>query len=182
MAVGFLDLAYLIEISIVFNLAYREVKPLLDQRKLEDKIQKILDNKELQDTVKSCKKSDDLAGEAVSNAYDKFTKSKDLLQLELTNTHEFWININIIVVLSILIFSTIYGHIYQIEWIVTYFEQIWWFFLSLLIISIVIPIILIQKSNQRINKINSDLDDNIKIFLEKFNRYLTEKAKKQGWN
>jgi chromosomal replication initiation ATPase DnaA len=52
MAFGYLDLAYLIEISVVFNLAYREIKhgTVLEQmNKIRDKMSR---DKEFQERIK----------------------------------------------------------------------------------------------------------------------------------
>jgi hypothetical protein len=70
----FLDLAYLIEISVVFNLAYKEVKPLFDKRDIENKIEQIKNNQEIEGVLKYCQKNSyKLAEGVVHNSYKKFT-------------------------------------------------------------------------------------------------------------
>ncbi len=183
MSTGFLDLAYLIEISIVFNLAYREVKPLFDKHQIENKTQQITDRQEVKNTIKYCEKnSNKLAEEAVSTSYKKFISSAKTLSKELDGSYLIkWINLNILIVLCILLFATIYQHIPVIEFIVNKFELIWWGLFIILVASIAFPIILTILSNKKIKSIYEKLESDSKKFLDTYSKYLTEKAEKQNW-
>ena len=56
MAFGYLDLSYLIEISVVFNLAYREIKHGTVLEKMKKVREKMFKDKELQERIKELKK------------------------------------------------------------------------------------------------------------------------------
>lgn len=183
MSSGFLDLAYLIEISIVFNLAYREIKPLFDKRKIQDDIQQITERKEIQKTIKYCQENSNRLSEGeVSKSYIKLITSADSLSKELTKKYKVWlINTNMLIVLSILLFATIYKHIPTIEYITMNFEIIWWVLFIILVSSISAPIFLTYSSNKKINTIYKNAEGNSKEFLNTHSKYLKEQAENQKW-
>jgi hypothetical protein len=180
MSSGFLDLAYLIEISIVFNLAYREVNPLIVRRQIENKIQKITERKEVESTIKYCQNnSDKLAEGAVTNSYKKFTSTGDSLLKKIDESH--WININMAIVLFILLFATTYQHLPPIKFVIDHFDGVWWSLFPTLVVSIIIPMFAVYNSNKKIKSIYQTLENNSEFFLDTYNKYLTEKAENKLW-
>lgn len=184
MSAGFLDLAYLIEISIVFNLAYREVKPLFDKHQIENKTQQIINRQEVKNTIEYCKNNPDkLAEGVVSKSYKKLISSAETLSKELDGLYlTKWINLNISIVLCILLFATVYQHIPAIEWVANRFDYAWWVLFATLVISIAIPIILTTLSNRKIKSIYKTLESDSKTFLDTHSKYLAEKAESQDWD
>jgi hypothetical protein len=84
MASEYLDLAYLIEISVVFNLAYREIKHGIVLEKMKKIRENMSRDKELQERIKEIKKDSSLGSDAVESSYEKLiaiiecaSKSKD---------------------------------------------------------------------------------------------------------
>lgn len=183
MSSGFLDLAYLIEISIVFNLAYREVKPLFNKHQIQDKIQQITKRKEVENTIEYCQNNPNrLAEEAVTNSYKEFTSTGDWLLKKIDESYwTKWININMVIVLCILLFATVYQHLTQIKYIVDNFDEAWWILFFILVVSIVFPIYLMRRSNENIKDIYEQLETASEKFLNTYSKYLAEKAEKQGW-
>ncbi|KAF3982173.1 MAG: hypothetical protein HFP81_01855 [Methylococcales symbiont of Hymedesmia sp. n. MRB-2018] len=183
MSSGFLDLAYLIEISIVFNLAYREVKPLFDRHQIENKIQQITNDPEVKNTIEFCKNnSNKLAEGVVVGSHKKFIASAESLSKEQNGLYLIkWINFNMSIVLSILLFATIYQHIPIIKYIADNFEFVWWGLFVVLVLSIAFPIYLTARSNKKIKSIYGTLERDLKEFLDTHNKYLAEKADNQGW-
>ncbi len=183
MSSGFLDLAYLIEISIVFNLAYREVKPLFDKNKIQKTIDEITNRSEVKNTIRYCKDNPvKLAEEFVIQKYKKFINGSESLFAEMDGLYETkLINFNISVVLLILLFATAYQHLPSVPYIVNYFEEMWWILFSILVVSIVIPILFAQHSNQKIQKIYQAFEADSQEFLKTHERYLAEKAENRDW-
>ncbi len=62
MASEYLNLAYLIEISVVFNLAYREIKHGTVLEKMKKIREKMFRDKEFQDRIKKIRKDNSLGG------------------------------------------------------------------------------------------------------------------------
>ncbi|VVM26107.1 hypothetical protein BSPWISOXPB_5474 [uncultured Gammaproteobacteria bacterium] len=85
MASGYLDLAYLIEISIVFNLAYREIKHGSVLEKMKKIREKMLKDEELQERIGAIKKDNSLAGDTVEESYMQLTSQplKTTQQIDL---------------------------------------------------------------------------------------------------
>ncbi len=183
MSSGFLDLAYLIEISIVFNLAYREVQPLFDKHQIANKIQQITHRPEVNKIIEYCKKNTDkLAEGVVSESYKKFISSGNSLSKELDGSYlSKWININISIVLLILLFATAFQHIPAITFFIDNFEIVWWGLFFTLVASVAFPIVLTILSNRKIKSIHETLESNSKDFLKTYSQYLAEKAEKQPW-
>lgn len=181
---GFLDLAYLVEISIVFNLAYREIKPLFDKRQIQDKIQQITNRKELKNTIEYCQNNPDkLAEGAVTIAYKQFISSEESLYEKMNGLYlTKWINFCIIIVLSILLFATTYPHLPPIQYIATYSKEIWWLLFLVLVISVIFPAVLTHLSNKKIKEMYQELERYLDQFTKKYNQYLAEKAKNKDWN
>lgn len=157
MASGYLDLAYLIEISIVFNLAYREIKqaPLLD--KIKRSRERMSKDIELQERITTIKQDNTLAGNVVESKYKKMMaivdcdgkNSKDCLNSE-SSLCEAWkhnekdckdfvktlsvkrnifiINISILVALSILLYATVVSHISTPD-----NETVWWWLFDIFV-------------------------------------------------
>jgi hypothetical protein len=71
MASGYLDLAYLIEISVVFNLAYREIKHGTVLEKMKKIREKMFRDEELQERIKKIKKDSSLGSDTVASSYEK---------------------------------------------------------------------------------------------------------------
>lgn len=71
MASGYLDLAYLIEISVVFNLAYREIKHGTVLEKMKKIRERMFKDRELQERIKEIKKDNSLGSDAVESSYEK---------------------------------------------------------------------------------------------------------------
>lgn len=69
MASGYLDLAYLIEISIVFNLAYREIKHGSVLEKMKRIRVEMSKDQELQERIDKIKQDNSLASNAVESSY-----------------------------------------------------------------------------------------------------------------
>jgi len=186
MSTGFLDLAYLIEISIVFNLAYREVKPLFDKHHIENKTQQITNRQEVKNTIEYCKNNPDkLAEGVVSKSYKKLISSAKTLSKELDESYliKWMINWNITIVLFILLFATVYQHTPFIEKHITTdrFDFVWWSLFSTLVASVAVPIILTILSDRKIKSIYKKLESNSKTFLDTHSKYLAEKAENQSW-
>lgn len=74
MASGSLDLAYLIEISIVFNLAYRELNHNSLLKKIDDIRDKVNSNDELQAQLSRAKGGEEIADETLTKEYNLFSK------------------------------------------------------------------------------------------------------------
>ncbi len=184
MSSGFLDLAYLIEISIVFNLAYKEVRPLFDRRKTENKIEQITNKQEVKNTIEYCEKNTDKLAEGVaSESYKKFISSENSLSKELYGSYlSKWININISIVLFILLFATAFQHITKIAFFIDNFEIVWWILFCILFCSLILPIILTWCSQTKLKSMHKTLEDDLKQFLTTYKKYLAEKAEKQPWS
>jgi hypothetical protein len=176
MASGYLDLAYLIEISIVFNLAYREIKHGSVLEKMKKIREKMLKDEELQERIGAIKKDNSLAGDTVEESYMQLTaitecdekKSEDctkntksslcrawkhserdckyFVNFILTGKGLHWVNISILVALLILLFATVFPHLPP-EFLK--FSIIVWTILCVSLIStIIIPIYLLLMSEK----------------------------------
>ncbi|CAB5497465.1 hypothetical protein [Bathymodiolus thermophilus thioautotrophic gill symbiont] len=173
MASGYLDLAYFIEISIVFNLAYREIKHGTVLKKMKQIREKMSKDEELQERIKEIKKEDSLGSKVVESSYMKLTaiiecdvnKPKDCSDKN-SKLYEAWshnknycryfvntiltgqglrqVNASIGVALIILFFATISPHI-GIEEPSPY---IWWPLFTFLVVTIFIPIRLLYMSEK----------------------------------
>lgn len=206
MASGYLDLAYLIEISIVFNLAYREIKHGTVLEKMKQIREKMLRDKELQERIKEIKEDNSLGSDTVESSYMKLTaiiecdgnKSEDCLNTNsklceawshnesycsyfvniiLTGKGLFRTNASIVVALLVLVFATIFPHIN-----ISFYIIIWWALFVALIITILIPIYLLYMS-EKVGKIligkngQKGLIEKLEgEFNTSFNQYLEEKA------
>lgn len=71
MAFGYLDLAYLIEISVVFNFAYREIRHGTVLEKMKKAREKMFKDTELQERIQYIKKDGSLGGKTVKSSYEK---------------------------------------------------------------------------------------------------------------
>jgi hypothetical protein len=173
MASGYLDLAYLIEISIVFNLAYREIKHGSVLEKMKKIREKMLKDEELQERIGAIKKDNSLAGDTVEESYMQLTaitecdekKSEDctkntksslcrawkhserdckyFVNFILTGKGLHWVNISILVALLILLFATVFPY-FPLK-----FSIIVWTILCVSLIStIIIPIYLLLMSEK----------------------------------
>ncbi len=178
MSSGFLDLAYLIEISIVFNLTYREIKPLFDKRQIKKKTQQITNNQEVKNTIKYCEdNSNKFAEEAVSTSYKKFISSEKTLSKKLKSSRLIkLINFNISIVLCILLFATVYQHIPTIEIAANIFNYVWCALFLILVASVAFPIFSTIFYNRKIKSMYKTLKSDSKTFLDTHSRYLAEKA------
>ncbi len=207
MSSGYLNLAYLIEISVVFNLAYREIKHGSVLERMKQIREKMSKDKELQERIEEIKKDKSLAGEAVESSYRKLVaiiecdaeKSDDCKN---TNSHlcEAWdhnkrhcnyfantiltgkglnrVNYSILASLLILVFATICPNIN------IYFSIVlWWAMFAVLFVTILIPIYLLLMSERVGNALmgkNSTgglIERLERDFNDNYNKYLKEKAK-----
>jgi hypothetical protein len=211
MASGYLDLAYLIEISVVFNLAYREIKHGNVLEKMKRIRENMFQDKELQERIKEIKKDDSLSGESVNESYkklvsiiecdsDKFKDCEDeksdlfkswnhdkksckyFLNVILTGKGLFRVNASIVVSLSILFFATIFPHIGM-----AFNTDVWWVLFVVLAITIFIPVRLLWMS-EKIGGIlignNGDkglIEDLKEEFNIKYNKYLSTESKQEPY-
>jgi len=171
MASGYLDLAYLIEISIVFNLAYREIKHGFVLEKMKKIREEISKDEELQARIKEIKEDTSLGSDVVESDYNKLTAiiecnntpkdcsniNKDLYEAWGHNKHPckyfvktiltgrglFQVNTSIIITLIILFFATIFPHIP-----IAFSPFIWWSLFTTLCITIIVPIHLLYMSEK----------------------------------
>ena len=207
MASGYLDLAYLIEISIVFNLAYREIRHGSVLGKMKQIREKMSKDTELQERIKEIKEDESLASNTVESSYKELialiecddSKFGDCEKTDsnlckawkhnkkycqyfvntvLTGKGLFRVNVSIFVALIILFFATIFQHIPMIFNI-----YIWWGLFVALVITIFIPIYLLYMSEQVGNMLigkngKKGLIEELEIhFNASYNRYLEEKAR-----
>ncbi|NYT27826.1 MAG: hypothetical protein H0A76_07990 [Candidatus Thiodubiliella endoseptemdiera] len=171
MAYGYLDLAYLIEISVVFNLAYREIKHGFVLEKMKKIREEISKDEELQERIKKIKKDTSLGSDVVESDYNKLvaiiecdSNAKDCADINtdlckawdhdkryckyfvktiLTGRGLFQVNTSIVVALIILLFATIFPHIG-----IDFNPFIWWILFSMLCVTIVVPIRLLYMSEK----------------------------------
>jgi len=171
MASGYLDLAYLIEISVVFNLAYREIKHGFVLEKMKKIREEILKDEELQARIKEIKEDTSIGSDVVASDYNKLTAiiecnsnpkdcsntNKDLyeawdhnkryckyfVKTILTGRGLFQVNTSIIVALTILLFATIFPHID-----IGFHPLIWWSLFAILCMTIIVPIRLLYMSEK----------------------------------
>jgi hypothetical protein len=137
---GYLDLAYLIEISVVFNLAYREIKHGSVLEKMKRMRVQMSKDQELQERINAIKKDTSLAGDAVESSYMELVaiiecdekKSKDCKNTDsslckawkhneshceyftdiiLTGKGLLQVNWSILISLIILFFATVFPHL-----------------------------------------------------------------------
>jgi hypothetical protein len=211
MASGYLDLAYLIEISVVFNLAYREIKHGNVLEKMKNIRENMFQDKELQERIEKIEKDNSLSGESVNSSYKKLAsiiecdsdKLKDC-EDEKSNLCEAWnhkkknckyfvniilvgkgllrVNVSIIASLLILFFATIFPHIG-----IVFNAGIWWALFSILVITILIPIHLLYMSKKISNILiggngNKGLIEDLKEeFNTKYNKYLGKESKQEAY-
>lgn len=209
MASGYLDLAYLIEISVVFNLAYREIKHGNVLEKMKNMRENMLRDKELQERIKTIEKDDSLGGKSVYSSYkklisiiecnsDKLENCKNkksnlykawehniknckyFVKIILTGKGLFRVNASIVVFLFILFFATIFSHIG-----ISFNIYIWWALFFMLAITIFIPIRLLYMSEKIDNiLIGSNGQKGLIETLEeefntKYNKYLAEESEQE---
>jgi len=205
MASGYLDLAYLIEISVVFNLAYREIKHGFVLEKMKKIREEISKDVELQERIKKIKKDTSLGSDVVESDYNKLTAiiecnsnpkdcsntSKDLyeawghnkryckyfVKTILTGRDLSQVNISIIVALIILLFATIFPHIN-----ITFYPFIWWCLFSMLCMTIIVPIHLLYMSEKTGNMLIGKngqkglIEELEEKFNSHYNKHLLDKS------
>jgi hypothetical protein len=211
MASGYLDLAYLIEISVVFNLAYREIKHGNVLEKMKSVRENIFQDKELQERMERIKDDDSLSGKSVNDSYkklvsiiecdiDKFKDCEDeksnlckawnykkksckyFLNIILIGKGLFRVNVSITTSLLILFFATIFPHID-----IAFYDEVWWALFAILIITIFIPIYLLYMSEKIGNiligsNVNKGLIEELKAeFNTRYNQYLSLESKKEPY-
>ncbi len=205
MASGYLDLAYLIEISIVFNLAYREIKHGSVLNKMKQIREKMSRDKELQERVLQIKADTSLAGDTVESNYKQLiaitecdeNKSSDCTKTD-SDLCEAWkhntrsckyfvntvltgkglkrVNFSILTDLLILLFATTFSHLPF-----SFYIELWWFLLTALVATIGVPIYLLIMSEKVENLLVGKNGQNGRIwnleekFNNSYNKYIVEK-------
>jgi hypothetical protein len=209
MASGYLDLAYLIEISVVFNLAYREIKHGNVLEKMKNVRENIFQDKELQERMEGIKDDDSLSGKSVNDSYkklvsiiecdiDKFKDCEDeksnlckawnhnkknckhFVNIILTGEGLLRVNLSIIVSLFILFFATIFPHTG-----IVFNTGFWWALFAILVGTIFVPIYLLYMSEKIGNILmgsngSKGLIEDLKAeFNTRYNQYLSTESKQE---
>lgn len=209
MASEYLNLAYLIEISVVFNLAYREIKHGIVLEKMKKIREKMFRDREFKERIKEIKKDSSLGSNTVESSYEKLiaitdfdgVKSKDckntdsklckawdhntryckyFVNIILTGKDLVRINYSVGIVLIILLFATIFPHINM-----NFDIFIWWFLFVVLVITIFIPMYLLGMSEKVDNILigkngQKGLIEKLeKEFDASYNQYLVEESTKK---
>lgn len=174
MSSGFLDLAYMIEISIVFNLAYREIKHGSVLNKMKEIREKMNKDEELQSRLKIIKTDYTIAGKTVKKNYQKLMsiiecdkskiadcskkdsilcsiwshekhKCRYFVGTVLTGNGLKLVESSIIIALFILIFATFFPHI-GFTFAGYLYSYVWWFLFTALLGTIIIPVYFLYMS------------------------------------
>jgi hypothetical protein len=209
MASGYLDLAYLIEISVVFNLAYREIKHGNVLEKMKSVRENIFQDKELQEKMEEIKYEDSLGAESVNDSYKKLVSiiecdsdklddcedeksnlckawnhnkknCKHFVKIILIGKGLFRVNVSIIVSLFILFFATIFTHTG-----IVFNTGFWWALFAILVGTIFVPIYLLYMSEKIGNILmgsngSKGLIEDLKAeFNTRYNQYLSTESKQE---
>lgn len=174
MASEYLNLAYLVEISVVFNFAYREIKHGTVLEKMKKIREKMFRDKEFQERIEEIKKDNSLGSDTVESSYEKLiaiidTKHNDSKSKDCKNTDsklcqawnhdksncKHFVNViltgkgllNVNISISIVLIILLFATIFP-HINMDFNIYIWWILFAILVITIVIPIYLLYMSEK----------------------------------